>query len=185
MTTADVASGTDSQDHALEGPRALAAVTLLLNEADVDFSAREQAANAGHGDEPGDWFTWMARAALSWSLIERDRLSAEIVHQKAVVEHLGAHARAMTRHARATDALLAEQHAIAAAAQDRDALAQALGRARFTEWAVESVDRGDASWIAGARNDLDQAFKTLDSALAAATAAGPRLPLPQQGPHNE
>lgn len=36
-----------------------------LNEADVDFSAREQRADAGGGDmEPGDWFTFIAAAAL-------------------------------------------------------------------------------------------------------------------------
>lgn len=38
---------------------------VALNEADIDYSAREQRADAGGGDmEPGDWFTFMARAAL-------------------------------------------------------------------------------------------------------------------------
>lgn len=36
-----------------------------LNAADIDYSAREQRADAGGGDmEPGDWFTLLARAAL-------------------------------------------------------------------------------------------------------------------------
>ncbi|WP_312672853.1 hypothetical protein [Microbacterium sp.] len=36
-----------------------------LNAADIDYSAREQRADAGGGDlEPGDWFTFLARAAL-------------------------------------------------------------------------------------------------------------------------
>jgi hypothetical protein len=37
-----------------------------LNAADVDFSAREGSADAGHGREPGDWFAWIADAALTF-----------------------------------------------------------------------------------------------------------------------
>ena len=37
----------------------------VLNDADIDYSAREQRADAGGGEmEPGDWFTFLARAAL-------------------------------------------------------------------------------------------------------------------------
>ncbi|MRH28536.1 hypothetical protein GH740_04310 [Microbacterium sp. SYP-A9085] len=42
------------------------AMRQALNDADVDYSAREQRADAGGGDmEPGDWFTFLARAALT------------------------------------------------------------------------------------------------------------------------
>ena len=37
-----------------------------LDAADIDYSAREQRADAGGGEiEPGDWFTFLARAALA------------------------------------------------------------------------------------------------------------------------
>ncbi|MBW9094623.1 hypothetical protein JNB62_13080 [Microbacterium jejuense] len=40
-------------------------IRAALNAADIDYSAREQRADAGGADrEPGDWFTFMARAAL-------------------------------------------------------------------------------------------------------------------------
>lgn len=43
----------------------VAALRAVLNHADVDYSAREQRADAGGGElEPGDWFTFIARAAL-------------------------------------------------------------------------------------------------------------------------
>jgi hypothetical protein len=42
------------------------AMRQALNDADVDYSAREQRADAGGGDmEPGDWFTFLAHAALT------------------------------------------------------------------------------------------------------------------------
>ncbi len=46
---------------------AAADLARTLNAADVDYSAREHRADAGDGDmEPGDWFTFIARAALAW-----------------------------------------------------------------------------------------------------------------------
>lgn len=50
---------TEPSDEDVERMRA------ALNAADIDYSAREQRADAGGGDmEPGDWFTFLARAAL-------------------------------------------------------------------------------------------------------------------------
>lgn len=38
----------------------------VLNRADIDYSAREFSADAGRADqEPGDWFTFIARAAIA------------------------------------------------------------------------------------------------------------------------
>lgn len=46
---------------------AAADLARALNAADVDYSAREHRADAGDGEmEPGDWFTFIARAALAW-----------------------------------------------------------------------------------------------------------------------
>lgn len=48
-------------------PDVAADLARALNAADVDYSGREHRADAGDGDmEPGDWFTFIARAALTW-----------------------------------------------------------------------------------------------------------------------
>lgn len=53
-----------------------------LNMADVDFSAREAAADAGHGDELGDWFGWIADAALAFLADRDDRASTVTAEQR-------------------------------------------------------------------------------------------------------
>lgn len=47
-------------------PEAIAALARVLNDADAVYAHREQAANSGYGENPGDWFEHLARASLAW-----------------------------------------------------------------------------------------------------------------------
>jgi hypothetical protein len=58
------------------------AITRVMNSADADFSAREYRTDAGGGDEPGDWFTFLATAVMAVPHPEVTRLTLEAATQR-------------------------------------------------------------------------------------------------------